>query len=68
MVIRDKRVGYMSTVSAGDKQEAGEAGVGGASMKCGDSRLDEGRRWWRRGVGGAIDAIGPFSLILTSPL
>lgn len=50
MVIRDKRVGYMSTVSAGDKQEAGEAGVGGASVKCGDSRLDEGRRW-RRGVG-----------------
>lgn len=62
MVFRDKHVGYMSPVSPGNKQEAGEAGVGGASVKCGDSRLDEGQR-----EGAAVDAIGPFSLIL-SPL
>lgn len=43
-------VGYTSPVSPGDEQEAGEAGAGGASVKCGGSRLDE--KCLRRGGGG----------------
>lgn len=41
----------MSPVPPGNKEEAGEAGEGGASVKCGGSRLDGG--WGRGGQGGA---------------
>lgn len=40
MVNRDKRVGYMSPPPP-HEQEAGEAGEGGASVKCVGSRLHE---------------------------
>lgn len=56
----------MSPVSPGDKQEAGDGGVGGASVKCGGSRL---MKVFGGGAGrAATDAIGPFSLILMIPL
>lgn len=44
MVIKDKHAGYKEPLFPRQQTETVETGVGGTSVKCGDSRQNEGRR------------------------